>query len=289
MTCSRTHVSRVGARWTLRLGIVLLGWATAWGQTPPPEVGPAAESDSANAEEHTTKKELQGLTNPTILRRRVWLETEWDKYNGGVHGVEETLGALWAWRLSASQEWAVRLKVPYEWRIASDRGTSQQGLGDLKLAIPTSFRLGQSWHAAAGLELRMPTSADNLGSRDWRLQEIGAVAWDVTHWLTLSPSFEYNESVAEPDNARPQNYLEMYFPATFLLPRHWSVTPRYEAKVDFERGDYLIQSLRLQVAKQLNNPPLGFLFAIKKQFSSDALDHGLKELQVNFMITYYIR
>jgi len=111
--------------------------------------------------------------------------------------VEETLGALWAWRLSASQEWAVRLKVPYEWRIASDRGTSQQGLGDLKLAIPTSFRLGQSWRAAAGLELRMPTSADNLGSRDWRLQEIGAVAWDVTHWLTLSPSFEYNESVAE--------------------------------------------------------------------------------------------
>jgi len=139
MTCSRTHVSRVGARWTLRLGIVLLGWATAWGQTPPPEVGPAAESDSANAEEHTTKKELQGLTNPTILRRRVWLETEWDKYNGGVHGVEETLGALWAWRLSASQEWAVRLKVPYEWRIASDRGTSQQGLGDLKLAIPTKL------------------------------------------------------------------------------------------------------------------------------------------------------
>jgi len=289
MTCSRTHVSRVGARWTLRLGIVLLGWATAWGQTPPPEVGPAAESDSANAEEHTTKKELQGLTNPTILRRRVWLETEWDKYNGGVHGVEETLGALWAWRLSASQEWAVRLKVPYEWRIASDRGTSQQGLGDLKLAIPTSFRLGQSWRAAAGLELRMPTSADNLGSRDWRLQEIGAVAWDVTHWLTLSPSFEYNESVAEPDNARPQNYVDLYFAATVLLPHHWSVTPRYKADVDFEKNNRLVQSVRLQAAKQLNNPPLGFVLSIEKPFYSDPINKGQKEFQINFMITYYIR
>ena len=57
MIYSRTKLNPVSARWPLLLGIVLLWW-TAWGQTPPPEVGPAAESDSANAEEHTTKKEL---------------------------------------------------------------------------------------------------------------------------------------------------------------------------------------------------------------------------------------
>ena len=289
MTCSRTHVSRVGARWTLRLGIVLLGWATAWGQTPPPEVGPAAESDSANAEEHTTKKELQGLTNPTILRRRVWLETEWDKYNGGVHGVEETLGGLWSWRLSPIQEWAVRLKVPYEWRIANNGRLSDQGLGDIKLGTGPGFRLGQSWRTAFGLELRMPTAADNLGGHDWRLQELGVVAWDVTHWLTLSPSFEYNESVAEPDNARPQNYVDLYFAATVLLPHHWSVTPRYKADVDFEKNNRLVQSVRLQVAKQLNNPPLGFVLSIEKPFYSDPINKGQKEFQINFMITYYIR
>jgi len=289
MTCSRTHVSRVGARWTLRLGIVLLGWATAWGQTPPPEVGPAAESDSANAEEHTTKKELQGLSDPTILKRRVWLETEWDKYDGGTHGVEETLGGLWSWRLSPIQEWAVRLKVPYEWRIANNGRLSDQGLGDIKLATGTALRLSRSWRAAAGLELRMPTAADGLGGRDWRLQEFGAIAWDLTRSLSLSPSFEYNQSIAEVDNAHPQNYLELFFPATFVLPHHWSVTPRYEAKLDFEKNNNLTQSVRLQVAKQLTHPPLGFSLAVKKPFDNGALaGGGLKEFQVNFMVTYFL-
>jgi len=183
----------------------------------------------------------------------------------------------------------VRLKVPYEWRIANNGRLSDQGLGDIKLGTGPGFRLGQSWRTAFGLELRMPTAADNLGGHDWRLQELGVVAWDVTHWLTLSPSFEYSESVAEPDNARPQNYVDLYFAATVLLPHHWSVTPRYKADVDFEKNNRLVQSVRLQVAKQLNNPPLGFVLSIEKPFYSDPINKGQKEFQVNFMITYYIR
>lgn len=258
---------------------------TALGQTTLPQPEPADQLENENADHYTTTKDLKALTDPTILKRRFWLETEWDSYKGGVDTVEETLGGLWSWRLSPSQEWAVRLKVPYDWRITSGpgSGSTEQGLGDLKLGTFTGFRLSQSWRTAAGFELRMPTSADNLGSRDWRLQELGAVAWDVTRWLTLSPYFEYNQSVAEVDNAPPQKYLEVYFPATFLLPHHWSVTARYEAKVDFEKNNYLIQSAKLQVAKQLNHPPLGLALAIKKPF-----DGGQKEFQVNFTITYYL-
>ncbi len=33
------------------------------------------------------------------MKRRVWLETQWDDYKGGIHNVEETLGGLWAWRV----------------------------------------------------------------------------------------------------------------------------------------------------------------------------------------------
>jgi len=284
----RSNVSRLPAQWVLRLCVVLLGSPIAWGQTSPPQVEVSNEPDSIDAEHHTTTQELKGLSDPTILKRRVWLETEWNKYDGGTHGVEETLGGLWSWRLSPIQEWAVRLKVPYEWRIANNGRLSDQGLGDIKLATGTALRLSRSWRAAAGLELRMPTAADGLGGRDWRLQEFGAIAWDLTRSLSLSPSFEYNQSIAEVDNAHPQNYLELFFPATFVLPHHWSVTPRYEAKLDFEKNNNLTQSVRLQVAKQLTHPPLGFSLAVKKPFDNGALaGGGLKEFQVNFMVTYF--
>jgi hypothetical protein len=230
------------------------------------------------------------MTDPTVIGRRVWLETEWDEYKDGTRGVEETLGAVWAWSVSTNHDWAVRLKLPYEWRqVSGPRDTStKDGLGDLKLAAGGARRLSQSWRAAADLELRMPTAADNLGGRDWRLQEFGAVAWTLTRSLSLSPYFEYNQSLAEVDNGPPQHYLELFFPATVVLPRHWTLTARYEAKLDFEKNNNLTQSVRLQVAKQLNNPPLGFSLAVKKPFDNGALaGGGLKEFQVNFMVTHF--
>jgi hypothetical protein len=286
MVCSRVKVSLVTAQRAFRLCAALLGWTNALGQMSLPQAVPPADSGGVNAESQIITKELKSLNDPTVMQRRVWLETQWDEYKGGIHGVEETLGGLWAWRVSTNVEWGVRLKVPYEWHIAGDApgDSDKQGLGDLKVATGTAFRLSQSWRTAVGLELRLPTAADNLGGRDWRLQEFGSVAWDVTRWLTLSPSFEYNQSLAELDNGRPQHYLELFFPATFILPHHWSVTARYEAKADFERDNYLIQSAKVQIAKQLTDPPLGFAFALKKPF-----DGGLKEFQVNLIITYYFR
>ena len=296
----RTKAGRVAAQCLSSLGVVLLAWTTALGQTPTPdvvpvpldEVAPADEAGSPDADHHTTARRLRVITDPTVIGRRLWLETEWDEYKDGTRGVEETLGAVWAWSVSTNHDWAVRLKLPYEWRqVSGPRDTStQDGLGDFKLALGGARRLSHSWRAAASLELRMPTAADNLGGGDWRLQEFGAVAWTLTRSFSLSPSFEYNQSLAEVDRARPQHYLEMFFPATVVLPRRWSLTARYEAKLDFERDNNLTQSVRLQVAKQLSRPPLGFSLAVKKPFDNGALaGGGLKEFQVNFMVTYFFR
>lgn len=246
----------------------------------------AAESPDASVQEQIIIDELKALEDPTILLRRIWLETEWNKYKDDSHEVEETLGGLWAWRLSPRQEWAVRLKVPYEWHIAGDAAgdSDEQGLGDIKAATGTAFHLGESWRTAVGLELRLPTAQDDLGDDVWQLQEFGALAWDATRWLSFSPSAEYNQSVAELHGAPAQHFLEMYFPATFLLPRRWSATPRYEAKVDFENDNYVTHSAKFLVAKQLDDPPLGFVLSVKRSF-----DSGEKEFQVNLAITYYFR
>jgi hypothetical protein len=59
----------------------------------------------------------------------------------------------------------------------------------MNLATGTAFRLGDSWRVGGGLDLRMPSGSElDLSANVWRLQEIGALAWDATKNLTLSPS-----------------------------------------------------------------------------------------------------
>jgi hypothetical protein len=247
----------------------------------------SAESAAVGTNEQTITEELKAQEDPTILKRRVWSDTEWNKYKDGSHDIEETLGALWAWRVSDRQDWAVRLKMPFRFHIAGDAAgdSDKQGLGDIKLATGTAFRLSESWRAAVAVEMRFPSATDDeLGDNVWRSQLFGTVAWDVTPRLTLSPSFEYNKSVAEEHSAPPQHFLEIFFPATFVLPRHWAVTARYEAKVDFENGDHWTHSGKFVIVKQLERLPLGFSLSIKKPF-----DGGNKEFQVNFVTTYYFR
>ncbi len=246
----------------------------------------SAESAAGNADDKTTKQELKELDDPTIFVRRTWLETEWNKYTDGSSHIEETLGGFWAWPISTNQDLGLRLKIPYEWHTAAEGSgdSDQDGLGDIKVAAGTGFRFSDSFRAAGALELRMPTGEQDLGDNVWRLQEIGAVAWDATPWLTLSPSAEYNQSVAEEHDGSPQHYLEVFLPATILLPHQWAVSPRYEIKVDFEHGDYLTHSAKFLVAKQFIKLPLGLAISLKRSF-----DGGSKEFQANFIITYFFK
>ena len=247
----------------------------------------AQSSADAASEKQEVADELRSREDPTILKRRAWFETEWNSFKDGSDNIEVTLGGLWSWSLSPRQNWAVRLKVPYEWHVAGrtpgDVDTS--GLGDIKVAAGTAFRLASTWRAGGGLELRTPSGTEQtLSDNVWRLQEFGAVAWDATGFLTFSPSFEYNQSVAEDRDASPQHFLEMFFPTTVVLPAKWSATARYEAKVDFQNDGTWTHSGKVVVGKELQDLPLALVLALEKRFGG-----GDKTFQVNVAMTWFFR
>jgi hypothetical protein len=243
----------------------------------------AAESDN----KQKTISELKSLEDPTILLPRVWLDSEWNKFRDENSTLEETLGGLWAWRLSAEQEWAVRVKIPVTMSFAGDTvdDSNRTALGDIKVATGTAFRLSNTLRAGSGIELRMPSGTDDtLSDNTWRLQEFGTIAWDITPWLTLSPTFEHNHSVAEQSGASPKHFLELYFPATILLPDDWAVTLRYETKFDFQNDNAYTHSAKFQVAKRLDAMPLGLALSVEKPLESG----DDKDFQINFLSTYYL-
>jgi hypothetical protein len=247
----------------------------------------ATETAAVSAEDEVVNQELQAQEgDPTILKRRAWLETEWSHYRDGSDKIEETLGGLWSWRVTDNLDWAVRLKLLYDGYLAPDHSgqSDDWGIGDTKLAAGAAVRLGEDWRAGGGLELRMPTAEDNLGDDVWKLQEFGAMAWDATSWLSFSPSVEYNESLAEENGASPQNNIELFFPVTFILPHHWSVMARYEEKIDFENNNYVTPSGKVSLAKQFETVPIGLVVSFKKPFNT-----ANKDFQVNFAITYFFQ
>ena len=252
----------------------------------PPLPARADQATAAGTREQTISQEVKSVEDPTLLIRRSWLDTEWNRFRDGSTGIQETLGGLWSWRLSSTQDWAVRLKLPYDWHVAGDTAgdSDLNGLGDMNLAMGTAFRLGDSWRIGGGIDLRMPSGELDLSANVWRLQEIGALAWDAAKHLTLSPSFEHNASIAEESGASPEHYLEVFFPATVSLPQRWAATAKYEAKVDFKDDNTWTHSGKLAIAKKLARAPLSFSLAIER-----ALDGGDKTVQFNFIATFFFR
>lgn len=249
-------------------------------------ITPLACGSLAGASADEVADELKAIEDPTILKRRVWLDTEWNRFRDSSDDVEVTVGALWAWRVTDDRDWALRVKVPVKFHKSGDAAgdADKEGLGDIKLAVGTAFRHQPSLRSAVGLELRFPTASDNLGSNAYRALLFGTFAWDVTRSITFSPSVEYNNSIKEVRGSAPQEFIELFFPVTFLLPERWSVAPRYEYKVDFANNDQLTRSAKLTVTKLLENQPLGFSVSFKKN-----IDQTNKEFQINFVTTYYFR
>lgn len=245
-----------------------------------------AADSAGTSSDQIPAAELKQQDDLTVLTRRVWLETEWNKFIDGTHLVEQTLGGLWAWRVSENQDWAVRLKLPAKFRVGSDVPSVSDigGLGDVKLATGTAFRLTDTWRLGGGLDLEMPTGRHELSDNAWRIQEFVALGWDITPWLTFSPALEYNQSISEEGNAPPIHFLENFFPFTFILPHKWALTLGYENKVDFENDNYVTNRAKLAIAKELESMPLSFSLSAKRDF-----DSGEKEFQVNFVVTYFFR
>jgi hypothetical protein len=239
-----------------------------------------------NADERTLIEELKAPQDPTILKRRIWLDSEWNRFKDASDDVDLTVGRVWAWPLSASRDGAVRLKVPVRFHFAGNavNDSEERGLGDIKLAAGTAVRLSDSLRAAGGVEMRFPSGDDRLSANVWQPQLFAAAAWDLSPRITLSPSAEYNQSIAEQHGAARQHFLEMFFPVTFLLAGLWAVTPSYEIKVDFANDRRTLQSAKLQVSKQVASAPLGLSLSVKK-----TIDETDKKFQINFVATYFFR
>ena len=245
-----------------------------------------AAAQGGTSSDQVPAADLKEFNDPTVLTRRVWLETEWNKYTDGTSIVEETAGTLWVWRVSENQDWAVRVKLPVNFRVGSDDPNVPDlgGLGDVKVATGTAFRLSKTFRVGAGLDLQMPTGRDELSDNAWRIQGFGASGWDIARWLTFSPSFEYNESVADDGIAQPSHFLETFVPFTFILLHNWAVTAGYENKTDFENDNYVTNRAKISIAKALESIPLRFYLQAKRDF-----DSGEKEFQVTFVVTCYFR
>ncbi|MES2570935.1 MAG: hypothetical protein V4710_12885 [Verrucomicrobiota bacterium] len=231
------------------------------------------------------KQELKTFTDPTILRSRVWLETEWNEFNHGESEGKFTFGGVYAWGVSPNQDWALRLKVPIGWHEGGESFDSrdEQGLGDLEVTVGTAFRLNKSWRTGGGIELRGDTASDEtLGDGAWRLKPFWSVACDVTHWLTLTLTAEYRDSITMQNGHEREQSCELQAPVTVLLSERWALHGQYKAECDFERDDRWTHAVEAGVSLHLIKVPMLLSASLEKP-----LDGGDKQFQANLAVTYF--
>jgi hypothetical protein len=235
----------------------------------------------------TAAEELKQLNDNTLVRTHLSLDSEWNQYKDGIERVSWGLNALWSWRASDRQDWAIRLNLPVDYqtsRSGSDHG-DVIGAGDVEVGVGTAFRLNDSWRAAGGIELHADTASDPLFAEDvWRLKWGLGVAHDFTRWFSAAVSADYNRSITEEDNIRPHSYFETALPVTFILPQNWSVGAKYRALVDFNNGDHWGHTISGGIAKRLSNLPIVLSASVQKAVSSSS-----KRLQVDVTIVYYFQ
>ena len=244
-----------------------------------PAIEPTTDSTSA--------EQLKQLNDQTIIGNRVSLGSDWDEFKHGAENATWTLAGLWGWRISDSEDWGVRFKLPFAYSRSDEASGNAEvgGVGDIEIGTGPAFRLTDTWRTAGGMELHGDTASDRaLTESVWRLKSGWGVSHDVTDWLTLTFNADYNHSIAENDGVRPQRYLELSLPATLLLPDRWSIGTRYKATIDFENGDRWSYTVSADVAKRLSKVPVVLSASLEKRLSS-----GAKKFEVSLSIVYYFQ
>jgi hypothetical protein len=242
-------------------------------------------AEQASVDSATAADQLKALRDQTIIQSRVWLDTEWDQFDGGAEKAKWTLGGLWGWHVRDEQDWALRFKVPfvYDRSDESSGHADTGGIGDIEIGTGTAFRLSDRWRTGGGIELHADTASNPaLGDSMWRVKPAWGMARDVTNWLTLTFNAEYNHSITEEHNAPPQRYIELSLPATFIFPHDWAISTNYKTKVNFEAGNQWIHTVDVGVAKRLSKTPIILSTTLERTF-----DGGAEKFQVNFTMTYY--
>jgi hypothetical protein len=242
-------------------------------------------AEQASVDSSAAGDQLKALRDQTIIQSRVFIDTEWDQFNGGAEKAKWTLGGLWGWYVRDQQDWALRFKVPFVYDRSDESSGHADigGVGDIEVATGTAFRVSNTWRTGGAIELHADTASNPaLGDSMWRLKPAWGVAHDVTKWLTVTVNAEYNYSIAEEHNAPPQRYIELSSPATVILPHDWAISTNYKAKIDFENGDRWTHTVDVGVAKRLSRTPVVLSATLEKQ-----LDGSHKKFEVNVTMTYY--
>jgi hypothetical protein len=235
----------------------------------------------------TTADQLKQLNDQTIIGTNVSLDSEWDHFKDGVEKATWTLTGLWGWPVSEWEDWGIRFKLPFAYQ-RSDAASGHAevgGLGDLEIGTGPAFRLNDTWRTGGGIELHTDTASDRaLAEKVWRLKTGWGVAHDFTKWLSASFNADYNHSIAERDDVRPQRYLELSLPATVIFPQAWSISAKYKTGVDFENGDRWSHTVSAGVAKRLSKVPIVLSATLEKPLSGDA-----KRFQASVSVVYYFQ
>ncbi len=235
----------------------------------------------------TTADQLKQLNDQTIIGTHVSLDSEWDHFEDGAEKATWTLGGLWGWPASDSQDWGIRFKLPFSYH-RTDQALDDDaigGVGDAEIGTGTAFRLNDAWRTGGGIELHTDTASDRgLAEKVWRLKVGWGVAHDFTKWLSASFNANYNHSIAERDDVTPHRYLELSLPATLIFPQAWSISAKYKTSVDFQNSDRWSHMITAGVAKRLSKVPIVLNATLGKPFSG-----GAKEFQATFSIVYYFQ
>ena len=234
----------------------------------------------------TTADQLKQLNDQTIIATHVSLDSEWDHFKDGAEKATWTLAGLWGWPAGDSQDWGIRFRLPFSY-YRTDQGSGDDrlgGVGDAEIGVGTAFRLS-TWRTAGGIELHTDTASDSiLAEKVWRLKAGWGVAHDFSKWLSASFNADYNHSVAERDDVRPQRYLELSLPTTLIFPQAWSINAKYKTAIDFQNGDRWNHMVGVGVAKRLSKVPIVLSATVEKSLSG-----GAKRFQASIGIVYYFQ
>jgi hypothetical protein len=244
-----------------------------------PAIEPTIDSTSAD--------QLKQLNDQTIIGNRVSLGFDWGEYKHGAEKATWTLAGLWGWRVSDAEDWGVRFRLPFAYQRNDEASGHAEvgGVGDFEIGTGPAFRLSDTWRTAGGIELHGDTASDRaLAENVWRLKSGWGVSHDVTKWLTLTFNADYNHSIVENEDVRPNKYLELSLPSTLILPGKWSIGTRYKATIDFQNGDRWSHTVSAGVAKRLSKVPVVISASLEKPLSS-----GAKKFQVSLSIVYYFQ
>ncbi len=243
----------------------------------------AAAESSINP---TTADQLKQLNDQTIIATHVSLDSEWDHFKDGAEKATWTLAGLWGWPGGDSQDWGIRFRLPFSY-YQTDQASGNDtlgGVGDAEIGLGTAFR-SSTWRTGGGIELHTDTASDSmLAEKVWRLKTGWGVAHDFSKWLSASFNADYNYSVAERDDVRPQRYLELSLPTTLIFPQAWSINARYKTAIDFENGDRWSHRVGVGVAKRLSKVPIVLSASVEKSLSRSA-----ERFQASIGIVYHFQ